>query len=100
MKKLLILAVFSVLIVSVSSVSIFAQSQYEIPAWVKGVAGFWAEDKLTDAEFGEGLTFLIESEIIEVPLIQELQNENNQLKAENSELRVELKSLKILLINQ
>ena len=78
MKKILLFAVVSVLIVSVSVTSISAQSQYEIPSWVKGVAGFWAEGKISDDEFGEGLSFLIDSEIIKVPLIQELQNQINQ----------------------
>jgi len=90
MRKTVLFAVISVLAVSVFSVTISAQSQYDIPAWVKGVAGFWAEDKITDSEFGEGLSFLIDSEIIKIPLIQELQNEINQLKAENSELRSQL----------
>jgi len=89
-KKVLLFAVISVLIVSVSVTSISAQSQYEIPSWVKGIAGFWAEDKITDSEFGEGLSFLIDNDIIKVPLIQELQNENTLLKTENSELRAKL----------
>ena len=89
MKPVIIIAI-SILIIGVSITSISAQSQYEIPSWVKGVAGFWAEGKITDGEFGEGLSFLIDSEIIKVPLVQELQNENAQLKAENSELRSKL----------
>jgi hypothetical protein len=86
-KKVLFFAVISVLIVSVSSASIYAQSQYDIPSWVKGVAGFWAEDKISDSEFGEGLSFLIDNKIIKVPLIQELENEIAQLEDENAELR-------------
>jgi len=86
-KKVLLFAVISVLIVSVSSASIYAQSQYDIPSWVKGVAGFWAEDKISDSEFGKGLSFLIDNGIIKVPLIQELENEIAQLEDENAELR-------------
>ncbi len=91
MKKVLLFAVISVLIVGVSSASIYAQSQYDIPSWVKGVAGFWAEDKISDSEFGEGLSFLIDNEIIKVPLIQELENEIAQLEDENAELRNKLR---------
>jgi len=79
--------VIPVLIVSVSVTSISAQSQYDIPSWVKGIAGFWAEDKITDSEFGEGLAFLIDNEIIKVPKIQELENKITQLENENRELR-------------
>lgn len=79
-----------VLIVSVSIVTISAQPQYEIPAWVKGVAGFWAEDKITDSEFGEGISFLIDSNVIKVPKIQELENRILQLENENVELENKL----------
>ena len=56
----------------------FVYSQIEpIPTWIKGVAGFWAEDKITDKEFLEALEFLIESGIIKVsdPRVLELENE-------------------------
>ena len=69
---------------------IYAQSSYEIPSWVKGIAGFWAEGNISDAEFGEGLTFLIDSGIIEVPKIVELENKIVQLENENKELRNKL----------
>jgi len=85
MKSVIIIAIAVVFLFS--SASIYAQSQYDIPAWVKGVAGFWAEDKITDAEFGEGLSFLIDSDIIKVPKIQELENKIAQLEDENAELR-------------
>jgi len=93
-KKILLFAVVSVLIVSVSVTSISAQSQYDIPAWVKGIAGFWAEDKISDSEFGEGLSFLIDSNIIKVPLIQELQNEISQLESTVTQLETENKELR------
>jgi len=88
MKLVIIIAIAFVFLFS--SASIYAQSQYDIPAWFKGVAGFWAEDKISDDEFGEGLSFLIDNDIIEVPKIQELENEIIQLKIENSELRAKL----------
>jgi hypothetical protein len=75
---------------AISITSISAQSNYEIPSWVKGIASFWAEENISDQEFGESLSFLIDNEIIKVPKIQELQNELSQLKAENSELRTKL----------
>ena len=76
-------AIFSISIIS----SVDAQGNYSIPAWVKGVAGFWAEDKITDQDFGEGLSFLIDQEIIKVPKILELENKIAQLEAENAILK-------------
>ncbi len=92
MKPVIIIAI-TILIIGVSITSISAQSQYDIPAWVKGVAGFWAEDKITDNEFGEGLSFLIDSQIIKVPKMLELENRVNQLQNENEKLRMELEQI-------
>ncbi len=98
MKKILLFAVISVLIVSVSVTSISAQFQSEIPAWVKGVANFWVEGNISDSEFGDSLSFLIEQNIIQVemPDSDEYQNiktireqvvENKKLEAENKKLK-------------
>jgi len=89
-KPVIIIAIAFVFVFS--SVSIYAQSQYDIPAWFKGVAGFWAEDKISDNEFGEGVTFLIDNNIIQVPKIQELENRIAQLEEENKQLRTNAES--------
>lgn len=81
------------LIISITlASSVDAQGKYSIPAWVKGVAGFWAEDKISDQEFGEGLTFLIDQGLIKVPKITELENRVHQLENENAELQALLNS--------
>ncbi|EGP94044.1 thermonuclease family protein [Nitrosarchaeum koreense] len=90
MKKFLV--IFALIIISVSITAVYAQSQYEIPSWVKGVAGYWSEGKITDSDFGEALSFLINNEMIKVPKIQELQNEISQLKTENAQLKAKLGS--------
>jgi len=38
-----------------------------VPDWFRGVAGFWADEDITTAEFVDGIEFLIEEEIIQVP---------------------------------
>ena len=86
MKKIFIFTILVVLVFSIS-ITATAQSSYEIPSWVKGIAGFWAEDKISDDEFGEGLSFLIDSNIIKVPKIQELENRIVELEHENTELQ-------------
>ncbi len=72
--------------ITASTLVVSAQSQYDIPLWVKNVAGFWANDEITDNEFGEGLTFLIDNEIISVPKITELEKEIAQMEAEKKTL--------------
>jgi len=86
-------AIIAASLISVSITSISAQSQYEIPSWVKGVANFWAEGNINDAEFGESLSFLIDSGIINVPLIDELENKINNLQSENKDLKGQITNL-------
>ena len=35
-----------------------------IPSWIKTTVGWWADDKVTDIEFLEGITYLIDNRII------------------------------------
>ncbi|QLH06588.1 hypothetical protein [Nitrosopumilus ureiphilus] len=90
MKKIIFFTIIVFLLVGVSITSISAQSQYQIPSWVKGVANFWVEGNISDSDFGEAITFLIDQQILKISIIEQLQNENAQLKAENLELRSQL----------
>ena len=89
MNKVLIISVLAVILLSVTVTSISAQSKYDIPGWVKGVAGFWSEGKITDDEFGDGLSFLIDNNIIKVPKIKQLESENTKLKNDIVKLQSE-----------
>jgi hypothetical protein len=100
MKPIVIIAI-SVLIIGVSITSISAQSQSEIPDWVKGVADFWVKGNISDSEFGESISFLIEQNIIQVEIpkvddsetvnkIMNLEIENRLLKIENKKLQAKI----------
>jgi len=74
-------------------------SSYDIPSWVKGVANFWVEGNISDDEFGEAITFLIEQDILRVEMPNtadnsELQNKINQLESEKARLQNEITQLK------
>ena len=86
--KVILLSIIGICIIGItaSTLVVSAQSQYDIPSWIKNVAGFWANDEITDNEFGEGLTFLIDNEIISVPKITELEKEIAQMEAEKKTL--------------
>jgi len=108
-RKILLFAVISILIVSVSVTSISAQSQIDIPAWFKGVANFWVEGNILDSEFGESISFLIEQNIIRVEMpdngewkaeADKLYKENKKLEAENKKLKQENAKLKAKLVSQ
>jgi hypothetical protein len=53
-----------------------AQTNYQIPDWVKNSAGWWANEQIPDSAFIGGIEFLIKDGIIVVP-ITETQSENN-----------------------
>ena len=46
-----------------------------IPSWIKTTTQFWTEDQISDKEFVQGISFLIDNEIMQVPKITELENE-------------------------
>jgi len=75
--------------------SVNAQGKYEIPSWVKGVAGFWAENKITDDDFGDGLSFLVDQEIIKIPKMESLKQQISQLESKVKQLESENVQLKI-----
>lgn len=54
--------------ISVASVPLVqsAQAQSTIPDWIKTNAGWWAEGQVDDATFLNGITFLVENDIIKV----------------------------------
>ncbi len=91
-----ILAIVVIGVSVTAFLSISAQQNYDIPAWVKGIAGFWAEDKISDQEFGEGLSFLIDNKIIRVPEMERLEDEVRELNSEVSRLEGELYSAGIV----
>jgi len=90
LRKGQILAIVVIGVSVTTFLSISAQQNYDIPAWVKGVAGFWVDDKISDQEFGEGLSFLIDNKIIKVPEMERLEDQVRELNNEVSRLKGEL----------
>ena len=66
MKKILLYSIIFVFVVSISVTSIFAQSQYEIPEWIKNSADWWSQGLISDGDFLKGITFMVENGIIVV----------------------------------
>jgi len=65
MKKIL----FFLLLITIGSVymiNVSAQSDSEIPDWIKNNASWWSQDKIDDESFLAGIKFLIENDVIEL----------------------------------
>lgn len=99
MKKLPIILGVTVTVILIVSIIPSYSSSYDIPSWVKGVANFWVQGNISDDEFGEAITFLIEQGILKVEMVNmaqnsELENKVNQLESENARLQTENNYLK------
>jgi len=57
-----------ILTISLIPIVSFAQTD-SIPSWVKGVAEFWSNNQVSDAEFINAMEFLIDTGIIEISKI-------------------------------
>jgi len=105
--KLWVPVIIVSLIISITlASSVDAQGKYSIPAWVKGVANFWVEGNISDTEFGESISFLIEQNILRVEMpddsewkaeADKLYKENKKLEAENKKLKQENAELQAIL---
>ncbi|PIN96812.1 MAG: peptidase, partial [Nitrosopumilus sp. CG10_big_fil_rev_8_21_14_0_10_33_7] len=45
-------------------------TEYEIPTWIKNNAGWWADGKIDDNSFVQGIQFLIKEKIMNIPSTQ------------------------------
>ena len=55
-----------VLTIILSSISFVSAQSDSIPSWIKNTAGYWVNDEINDAEFIQGIEFLINNEIIKI----------------------------------
>jgi len=67
-KKVLVLTTIFILAggITLSSIMASAQEDYNIPAWIKNNAGWWATDQISDSSFLQGIQYLVQNGIIVV----------------------------------
>ncbi len=65
MNRKIIFGLF-VITLSFSLVSFTSAQTSTIPVWIKNVAGFWSEDKISDQDFLAGLQYLIDHGMLKV----------------------------------
>ena len=46
-----------------------AQEETQIPNWIKNVAGWWANNEISEKEFLAGIEYLINNNIISIPFM-------------------------------
>ena len=63
--KLILFFVFAFFLIGILAIPV-SVAQDAIPSWIKNNAGWWADDKIDDFTFAQGIGFLIKSKIIEI----------------------------------
>ncbi len=100
--KLTILIVIMALAGIAVFTSAFAETE-AIPTWVKSIAGWWSEGKVSDSDFVSAMQFLIDKQIIKISnstasnntaLIDQLQSNVVTLQTELDSANSEITSLK------
>jgi len=66
-------------VISLTSINVFAQSNSNVPEWVKNNAGWWAEGTIDDESFIQGIQFLIKDGIMEIPPTAQGTSSNNKI---------------------
>ena len=62
-------------------ISILAASD-EIPDWIKNNAKWWSDGQITQDEFIQGIQYLIEREILEIPQYDSIQEDSSNVVPE------------------
>jgi len=63
--KFIVFFVFAFFLVGVLAIP-ESSAQDVIPLWIKNNAGWWADDKIDDFTFAQGIGFLIKNKIIQI----------------------------------
>ena len=67
--SIVIITLFSIIGSSILIPNSSAQEETQIPYWIKDVAGWWANNEISEKEFLDGLSYLISNNIIFIPFM-------------------------------
>ena len=85
MKQVIIIAlVVMVGIISITSISVFAQSNSNVPEWIKNNAGWGADGTLDDDSFLNGMKYLIENDIIQIETTESFVDQGDFILVQSS----------------
>lgn len=97
MDKIICITLAVMLSLLLIPVNAFAETGSGIPDWIKKIITLWAEGKISDSEFANSITYLIENGILSISaenLFPEMQREVEYLRAKNDVNREELNILR------
>ena len=75
----LVAAVLLLSLLTITSFSQSSDSELQIPSWIKNNAKWWAEGKIGDSDFVQGIQYLIKQQIMQVPQTQPKESGSQQI---------------------
>ena len=93
MKKRIILLGLIVVSLSFSLVTYSSAQTNSIPSWIKGIAGFWASDQISDRDFLGALQYLIDHEILLDSSVSKPTDASIAKKSQDIETQEEIETL-------
>jgi len=70
--KLVLFFIFAFFLVGILTIPV-SSVQDLIPSWIKNNAGWWADDKIDDFTFAQGIGFLIKIKLFKLVICLQLQ---------------------------
>ena len=67
--SIVLILLFSLIGSSILIPNSSAQEETQIPNWIKNVAGWWANNEISEKEFLAGIEYLINNNIIHIPFM-------------------------------
>ena len=67
--SIVLIILFSLIGSSILIPNSFAQEETQIPNWIKNIAGWWANNEISEKEFFTGIEYLINNNLILIPFM-------------------------------
>jgi hypothetical protein len=88
--------IFTITIIGILGFSITASAaDSTIPTWIKNIAGFWANDQITDQEFLSAIQFLLDSDILQDSTLKLEEITDEEIKSDDTSTPIESTESKI-----
>ena len=68
-------------IIGTDALNPFAEPEIEIPSWIKNNAGWWADDQIDDTAFVQGIQYLINEGIMNIPPTESGESSEGEIPA-------------------
>ena len=88
--------IFTITLIGILGFSISASAaDSTVPTWIKNIAGFWANDDITDQEFLSAIQFLLDNDILQDSTLKLEETTDEEIKSDDISTQIESTEPKI-----